>query len=49
MSLHDLPNSHENRVWSTVRTEVSEVAWLVAVVGALSVASVVLAAMLAAA
>ena len=47
MLLHDLPSPRQGRVWSTVREEVWEVVWLVAIVGGLSVASVALAVMLA--
>ena len=47
MLLHDLPSPRQGRVWRAVREEVWEVAWLVAIVGALSVASVALAVLLA--
>ena len=48
MSLYDLPSPPDGRIWSEVREEVWEVVWLVSVVGALSVASVALAVVLAA-
>jgi hypothetical protein len=48
MSLHDLPNLPEGRAWREVREEVREVAWLVGIVGALSMAGVGLAVILAA-
>jgi hypothetical protein len=47
MSLHEPPSPSEGRVWRTVREEALEVAWLVGIVGALSAASVALAAFLA--
>ena len=48
MSLHELPSPHQGRVWRVVRKEASEVVWLTVVVAALSLASVALAAFLAA-
>jgi hypothetical protein len=47
MSLHHLLRPREGGVWRTVREEVWEVVWLISIVGALSVASVALAVMLA--
>jgi hypothetical protein len=52
MALHNLrrpSDGHwDGQLWSTLREEVREVAWLLALVGGLSVAGVALAALLAA-
>lgn len=47
MAFHDLRSPSEERFWSAVRTELREIAWLVAIVAALSVAGVALAVILA--
>ncbi len=43
----DVPAPHAGRLWKAVREETREVVWLVAVVGALSVAGVAVAIILA--
>jgi hypothetical protein len=47
MSLHDWPRPRKRGFWRAVRQEVGEVAWLVGIVCALSVAAVAVAVILA--